>query len=90
MPRVVHFELNVKDVEKTIKFYENVFGWKIEKWKGPVDHWFLITGDDKEPGINGSFAKREEFPERTTVNVIGVEDIEKYTKLVKLNYRFII
>ena len=85
MPRVIDFEIPADDIERISKFYQTVFGWKIEKWKGPVDHWFLITGDDKEPGINGSFAKREEFPESTTVNVIGVEDIEKFVKLVQTN-----
>ena len=29
--RVVHFELNVRDVDKTKEFYEKVFNWKIEK-----------------------------------------------------------
>ena len=85
LPRVIDFEIPADDIERITKFYQRVFGWKVEKWKGPVDHWFLITGDDAEPGINGSFAKRDEFPESTTVNVIGVEDIDKYVKLVKAN-----
>jgi hypothetical protein len=85
MPRVIDFEIPADDIERITKFYQSVFGWKVEKWKGPVDHWFLITGDDTEPGINGSFAKREEFPESTTVNVIGVEDIDKHMKLIKTN-----
>ncbi|MFX1577298.1 MAG: VOC family protein [Promethearchaeota archaeon] len=83
MTRVIDFELPADDTERIAKFYQNVFGWKIEKWKGPVDHWFLITGDDTIPGINGSFAKREDFPESTTVNVIGVDDIEKFVQLIK-------
>jgi catechol 2,3-dioxygenase-like lactoylglutathione lyase family enzyme len=70
MPRVIDFEIPTDDVERITKFYTTVFGWKVEKWKGPVDHWFLVTGDDSEPGINGSFAKRGDFPEGTTVNVI--------------------
>jgi predicted enzyme related to lactoylglutathione lyase len=86
MPRVIDFEIPADDIERITKFYQRVFGWKVEKWKGPVDHWFLITGDDAEPGINGSFAKRDEFPESTTVNVIGVKDIDKYVKLVKTNH----
>ncbi|MFX1404029.1 MAG: VOC family protein, partial [Promethearchaeota archaeon] len=85
MPRVIDFEIPADDIERITTFYQTVFGWKVEKWKGPVDHWFLITGDDAEPGINGSFAQREEFPEGVTVNVIGVEDIDKYIKLIKTN-----
>ena len=53
MPRLVHFEMNVKDIHKTISFYEDVFGWKFQKWKGPMDYWLIMTGDEREPGIDG-------------------------------------
>jgi predicted enzyme related to lactoylglutathione lyase len=59
LPRIVHFELNVKDVEKTIKFYEEVFGWKFEKWSGPIDYWLIMTGDENEPGIDGGLENEE-------------------------------
>lgn len=85
LPRVIDFEIPADDIERITKFYKTVFGWKVEKWKGPVDHWFLVSGDDSEPGINGSFAKREDFPEGTTVTVIGVDNIDKYASLVKTN-----
>lgn len=85
MPRVIDFEIPADDIERISTFYQSVFGWKVEKWPGSIDHWFLITGDDAEPGINGSFAKRSEFPESTTVNVIGVDDLDKYSELVKSN-----
>ncbi len=39
MPRVVHFEINADDPERAAKFYQNVFGWKIKKWEGPIDYW---------------------------------------------------
>lgn len=83
IPRVIDFEIPADDVERITKFYETVFGWKVEKWPGPIDHWFLITGDEAEPGINGSFAKRENFPEGSTVNVVGVDNVDKYAELVE-------
>ncbi|MFW9832080.1 MAG: VOC family protein [Candidatus Thorarchaeota archaeon] len=85
MPRVIDFELPADDVNRISTFYQVVFGWKVEKWPGPIDHWFLITGKDSEPGINGSFGKRDEFPESTPVNVIGVNNVQKYSKLVLEN-----
>lgn len=85
MPRVIDFEIPADDVDRIAKFYQSVFGWKVEKWKGPVEHWFLITGDEAEPGINGSFGRRQDFPESTTVTVISVDDIDKYAALVKAN-----
>ncbi|MCK4382398.1 MAG: VOC family protein, partial [Candidatus Lokiarchaeota archaeon] len=42
MPRLVHFEMNVKDVHKTIAFYEDVFGWKFQKWDGPIEYWLIM------------------------------------------------
>jgi predicted enzyme related to lactoylglutathione lyase len=84
MPRIVHFELNVKNVEKTIEFYENVFGWKIEKWDGPIDYWFIMTGDESEPGIDGGLGFEEEgFP--GVVNTIDVRDVDQIIKKIKDN-----
>ena len=54
MARVVHFDLQVKDVDRAIKFYTAAFGWKIEKWDNPsMDYWLIDTGDASEPGIGG-------------------------------------
>ncbi len=60
MPRVVHFGIPVDNPERAVKFYSKVFSWKIEKWPGPVDYWLAMTGDDKEPGINGGLTRRSE------------------------------
>lgn len=84
MPRVVHFELNVKDVKKTIKFYKDVFGWKIEKWNGPIDYWMIMTGDENEPGIDGGLGFEEEiFPK--VINTIDVENIDEIIKRIEKN-----
>jgi predicted enzyme related to lactoylglutathione lyase len=84
MPRIVHFELNVKDVDKTIKFYEDVFGWKIEKWEGPIDYWLIMTGDKDEPGIDGGLGFEEEgFPR--VVNTITVKDVDEIIKKIEDN-----
>jgi predicted enzyme related to lactoylglutathione lyase len=84
MPRVVHFEIDARKPEKAITFYEKVFGWKIEKWKGPVEYWMIATGKEKEPGINGGLSKRTEA-EPSTVNTIDVPSVDKYTKKVEEN-----
>jgi len=59
MNRVVHFEIQVDDAERAIKFYTDVFGWKIEKW-GDQDYWMIMTAekDSKEMGINGGLLPR--------------------------------
>lgn len=73
MARPVHFELAADDAERAAKFYEDVFGWKSEKWDGPNDYWLVYTGEG--PGINGGFTKRQEdFP--SVVNTMDVDDID--------------
>ncbi len=60
MNRVVHFEIAADDMDRAKKFYEMVFGWKIEDWKGgQFEYGLITTGDVKEPGsINGGLMRR--------------------------------
>ena len=82
MPRIVHFEIPVDNVDRAIKFYSSVFGWKIEKW-GPQDYWLIKTGQEGQPGIDGAIMKRE-APTNVTVNTIDVPSLEEYlTKVTK-------
>jgi len=84
LARIVHFELNVKDIKKAIKFYEKVFGWKFEKWDGPIDYWLIMTGDENEQGIDGGLGGEEEnFP--SVVNTVDVDDVEEVVKKVEAN-----
>lgn len=82
IPRVVHFEFNVKNVDKAIDFYKNVFGWKIEKWNGPIDYWLVMTGEEDEEGIDGGLGfEEEDFPK--VVNTIDVKDIDEVIKKIE-------
>lgn len=76
MPRVVHFEIAVDDPERAIKFYEDVFGWKVQKWDGPVDYWLVSTGDEGQPGINGGILRRS--GPQVIVNTLDVPDVDEY------------
>ncbi len=57
--RVVHFEIQVENPERAIKFYTDVFGWRFEQW-GEQKYWMVMTDekDSKEPGINGGLLLR--------------------------------
>ncbi len=76
MPRIIHFEIPVDEVSRAIKFYSDVFGWKIEKW-GPQDYWLIKTGEETEPGIGGAMMKRD-TPVTVTVNTIDVPSLDEY------------
>ncbi|NIM91945.1 MAG: VOC family protein [Candidatus Aminicenantes bacterium] len=83
MPRVVHFEISVDDPERAISFYEDVFGWKIEKWEGPVDYWLITTGPENEPGIDGAFMRRQD-PAVPTINTVSVASADEFlTKITQ-------
>jgi len=81
MQRVIHFEIALKDPDKTGKFYSDVFGWKVNKWPGPVDYWLVETGD-KGPGIDGGILKAGEA-QAPVVNTIGVENLDTMMEKVK-------
>lgn len=79
--RVSHFEINAEEPERAAKFYREVFGWQIEKWKGPIDYWLIKTGPDDEPGINGGLMKRME-PNATTINIVEVLSVDELTRRI--------
>ncbi|MFO0849519.1 MAG: VOC family protein [Gemmataceae bacterium] len=58
MPRVVHFEIHATDPAQVAAFYTALFGWRIEKWGGPMDYHMVFTGSEGAPGINGGLVKR--------------------------------
>lgn len=82
MPRVVHFEISAGDPERAISFYEDVFGWKINKWEGPIEYWLVTTGAKEEPGIDGGIMRREGSAEHT-VNTIDVPDVDEYVEKIE-------
>ena len=84
MPRVTHFEIPADDPERAISFYENVFGWTIEKWEGPMDYWMVMTGTDDEPGIDGGLARRTGS---TTgfENTVSVDSVDDYVAKIEAN-----
>lgn len=84
MNRFTHFELVTDNFEKTAAFYRDVFGWKFEKWEGPIEYWMVTTGDGGAPGINGGLMKAG-GPFTGTVNTIEVSNIDAALAKVKAN-----
>ena len=58
MGRVVHFEIHADEPDRAASYYRELFGWRIEKWNGPMEYWMVFTGADGTPGINGGLMKR--------------------------------
>jgi predicted enzyme related to lactoylglutathione lyase len=56
MFRPVHFELQVDDTARAMRFYSTLFGWKFQKW-GEVEYWAIKTGEGV--GIDGGLMPRK-------------------------------
>ena len=82
MPRVIWFEIPADDPGRAAKFYEKVFGWKVEKWDGPFDYWLINTGSDEEPGIHGAIMPREMG--KMVRDTIGVNSYDDFAKKIEM------
>lgn len=76
MSRVVHFEIPADDPARAVRFYEKVFGWKFQKWEGPMEYWLVQTGPESKPGIDGGLMRRQQ-PGASIVNVVDVASVDK-------------
>lgn len=84
MPRIVHFDIPSDSPERAQKFYQEVFGWKFDKWNGPMEYWMIRTGDDNQPGINGGLARRMPGQIGMT-NTVDVPSLDEYTAKIQSN-----
>jgi len=95
MNRIIHFEIQTVDPERAAKFYRDVFGWEINEWvmpgvqmKDENRFWYVTTGPDNEPGVNGGIVFRqgptpaEGQPVNAYFCTIGVSDLSESTKKV--------
>lgn len=57
MGRVVHFEVHAAEAQRATAFYTAVFGWKINKWEGPIEYYLISTGEGN--GIDGAIVPRQ-------------------------------
>jgi len=95
LPTIVHFEIPSDDIERTKKFYTDLFGWKIEKWPGtndsqltstagqPMEYLMVTTTDDKgNKAVGGGMMKRQ-MPEQQITNYISVRSVDEYKSKVE-------
>ncbi len=83
MPKVIHFEIPADNPERATAFYTKAFGWKIEKYADEqISYWLVTAGEDKEIGINGAIAQRDET-HPVTINTLGVVSWEDAAEKIK-------
>jgi len=89
MNKVSHFEIPYEDQERAQKFYEEVFGWEINKFSDEGYYLVLTTESDpntmmpSEPGaINGGLLKRDSTAKNPLL-VIDVPNIDEHVKKIE-------
>ncbi len=89
MNRVVHFEIQVDNPERAMKFYTDVFGWTFQEWVGGAfKYWMVMTApsDSKEPGINGGLLPRPcpaPKPEQGTNAFVCTVQVDNFDDIAK-------
>jgi len=91
MPTIVHFEIPSDNIERSKKFYNELFGWNIEKWSGPgslpegLEEYLIITTmDDKgNKSIAGGLMKRQSPEQQGMTNYIDVKSVQEYSAKVE-------
>jgi uncharacterized protein len=86
MPTIVHFEIRTDDIERSKKFYNQLFGWNIEKWPGSSEgeeYWLISTVDDKgNKALGGGMTKRES-PQQQGINYFDVKSVQESSAKVE-------
>jgi predicted enzyme related to lactoylglutathione lyase len=82
MPTITHFDLPVDDPERTRKFYEQLFDWKIDLIP-QVEYYLVETkGLDGGQGVGGGLTKRQSTGQ-TITDYMRVDSVDSYMARVE-------
>jgi predicted enzyme related to lactoylglutathione lyase len=93
MPTIVHFEIPSDDIERSKKFYNDLFGWKFDKFPSSpgseamprgMEYWIISTVDDKgNNALNGGMMKRQSPQQQGITNFFDIKSIQEYSAKVE-------
>ena len=89
MSQVAHFAINADDVDRALKFYGKIFGWKFDAY-GPPGFYMVNEGSAKTTvALRGSLQKRREIvpgvPMKGFECTISVDDIDATSAAIEKN-----
>jgi predicted enzyme related to lactoylglutathione lyase len=98
MATIVHFEIPSDDMERSKRFYNELFGWTIEKLQDTnnmpedMEYYIITTTDDKgNKSLTGGMLKRHNPQQQGIMNYIGVKSIDEYSaKVEKLSGKVVV
>ena len=89
MPTLVHFEIPSDDIDRSKKFYNELFGWTIEKLPEEslpegIEYFIISTVDDKgNKALSGGMMKRQNPQQQGITNYIDVKSVDEYSTKVE-------
>ena len=96
MPTIVYFQIPSDDIERSKEFYNQLFGWKIDKFHESntpegMENWTVTTTDDKgNKALSGGMSKRQ-MPQQQITNFIDVKSVDEYSsKAEKLGGKVVV
>jgi predicted enzyme related to lactoylglutathione lyase len=89
MSQVAHFAINADDVDRALRFYQKVFGWKFQAY-GPPGFYMVDEKSAKTTvPLRGALQKRREIvpgiPMRGFECTISVDDINATNAAIEKN-----
>ncbi len=57
-----YFDLTVQDVGQARTFFQEVFGWRFERFPMPYEYYHIQAGPEEEPGIDGGIGALKDAP----------------------------
>jgi uncharacterized protein len=99
MPTIVHFEIPSDDIQRSKRFYNELFGWTIEKFQDTgnnmpedMEYYIITTTDDKgNKSLRGGMLKRQDIQQQGITNYIDVKSIDEYSaKVEKLGGKVVV
>jgi uncharacterized protein len=82
-PTIVHFEIPADNIERAKKFYNDLFGWKMEKTPGPMEYWMFSTTNNKGEQTMGGGVMERKMPNEPITIYIDVNSVNEYAKNVE-------
>jgi uncharacterized protein len=92
MLTIVYFQIPSDDIERSKRFYNELFGWKINKTpESNTPNWEVATTDNKgNKALSGGMSKRS-MPQQQITNFIDVKSVDEYSsKVDKLGGKIIV
>ena len=89
MPQVAHYAINADDVDRALRFYQTVFGWKFDAY-GPPGFYMVNEASAKAAvPLRGSLQKRRELVQGVRMTgfecTISVDNIERTAAAIEKN-----